>query len=1539
MNNYFTNNDYIGATGNFPINDYIDYTSNILNTKIDNINININSNIYSNLTNLKNETYHINSNNPYGLIKLKTHSGIPHTYIINSNLNGEIRFNTLGSFVSTFPYNYDHAVKIDLYGKLQVYHVFNLLQPTFPAGWYDVEGEILATKNQQLLDQIEVAGIAGAVAGHTVQLGEIETAIVNLGATDVAQQAQLDAVMPAKGSEILYMKGSDNATQAIDRIKTFIERDQNRFKYRVYKGTQWAVGTFAIGAVSAIAGYYMSQHLSNVVYDTTFTNFTPTPSERSNIMYETEKPEKEFTLLFMDSNCNLNLQQGFINCNITTSQFIPSLKSNKIMLGNITTPNSAYQMEMTGNLNLNELYINSTSLTSLLNQKQNNISTTAPIYLTTANIGINYDSTLTKIGNNLSVVKTATQPLVWTGNDISLNYDSSLTKVGNNLSVASATASKWTTSGNNIYNNNSANVGIGSLLPEEKLTVGGNTYINGITTIGVPKLNPAITTSGGTGGSSLILVANSDPAEYYQEFTSGGGTIILSEPCSADILCVGAGGNGGTGASSGGGGAGEVIYYPNFPLRAGTLNIQVGASGTNVNNRISRIYPTSGNEIMRARGGGDGGYFTSYTANGSVTVNENTIAIFNYTTTVNISPATYSITFSQGSITLSGIAADKSYPLLKDANNNTINPTIWYKFDTNATQMLVDSGSSGSYTLTNNNSTFDGTNFSKGNGSVFVDNGKNVSIASNINFYSIQTTNGISFSLWIKLTGGTTFGRIFHFSGTNQSADGLCAICRDAGTTGIQLNLWTTSSNRAIISNSSYNYFNNTWYFLTWTISSTGVWSFYVNGSSVSITATTFSFDSTKSYNVNKVLGGNYLSEYVTGNIDDFRIYSFDLTSTQVSELYNGRVNIYNNPTSGGSGGGGALSQTGSIAGTKFDEYKSFVQAGLNGSSTTGGNGGSGSSLYNTRFTSTITGSSLSVGLGGSGVLGTPTPATKTNYGDGGDGNGGSGYGGIVIVRFKANTNYLQVKAIKNNGNSGLIINANETISGTTTPYQLKIYPFQDTYTTTGITTRGYTFQTSDGITNTELLNLFSYFGGRVGIKTRNPASVLDVNGDITCKTFNVVGDELYGINCQIVNQHAGGEASLGIYAGQGTSYGGLALYYLPSQNLGYISCSKNLKIKTGNDAANSYIYIDNSTGNVGIGLQNPSSRLEVSGTITTNNLASSIIYGGEIQSSIINNYDGNIVNNKNLFSSNIYVNNFIDCQNKPIYNCSYLYGTADIAKEWKAITNYYHKDDQGRDRIYFKNDTTGSPPNHFTLFKSGGTTHVFADKDDVQYCILDRFSITTFMEVISGSGYDNVGVADGVSTGTYVFRKLFLRLSTFTEVHRCFCEDELFNNYDDFINEYIGRVVVSKGKIKTALKEADKEWQILEGKDGITIDDSHPVVELSRKKKDKAVVGVITKRNNSSDMPNRLVINSLGETAIWVVNTNGNLENGDLLTTSNELGFAEKQDCDFIKNYSIGKIMIDCNFELDSPNYKCELIDETRDLRKAFLPIFIYSG
>jgi len=103
---------------------------------------------------------------------------------------------------------------------------------------------------------------------------------------------------------------------------------------------------------------------------------------------------------------------------------------------NIETPNSAYKLEVGGNINCDEIYRSSTSLSTTLATKQDNLSFTQPLYNTT--------------------------------NTIALNYDSTLTKVGNNLSVANATKRKWAKRPSpypvidDIYNLNTRNVGIGT---------------------------------------------------------------------------------------------------------------------------------------------------------------------------------------------------------------------------------------------------------------------------------------------------------------------------------------------------------------------------------------------------------------------------------------------------------------------------------------------------------------------------------------------------------------------------------------------------------------------------------------------------------------------------------------------------------------------------------------------------------------------------------------------------------------------------------------------------------------------------------------------------------------------------------------------------------------------------------------------------------------------------------------------------------------------------------------------------------------------
>ena len=121
---------------------------------------------------------------------------------------------------------------------------------------------------------------------------------------------------------------------------------------------------------------------------------------------------------------------------------------------------------------------------------------------------------------------------------------------------------------------------------------------------------------------------------------------------------------------------------------------------------------------------------------------------------------------------------------------------------------------------------------------------------------------------------------------------------------------------------------------------------------------------------------------------------------------------------------------------------------------------------------------------------------------------------------------------------------------------------------------------------------------------------------------------------------------------------------------------------------------------------------------------------------------------------------------------------------------------------------------------------------------------------------------------------------------------------------------------------------QLKRGKDAITINESVPIVSVSNKLNDKCCFGVVSRveeKNTSTRYDdqftgytgvsekqrgdNRIVVNSLGEGGIWVVNINDSFESGDYITTSNIAGYGQKQDTDGLMNYTVAKITMDCDF------------------------------
>ena len=211
----------------------------------------------------------------------------------------------------------------------------------------------------------------------------------------------------------------------------------------------------------------------------------------------------------------------------------------------------------------------------------------------------------------------------------------------------------------------------------------------------------------------------------------------------------------------------------------------------------------------------------------------------------------------------------------------------------------------------------------------------------------------------------------------------------------------------------------------------------------------------------------------------------------------------------------------------------------------------------------------------------------------------------------------------------------------------------------------------------------------------------------------------------------------------------------------------------------------------------------------------------------------------------------------------------------------------------------------------------------------------------VSSTNTDYIGIqTNRVNIGDNSFEYLVALFGTFTGFHRCFIEDKLFNKDEaqKFKEDYVGRIVIATGKIATDLTNEKNEWEIFYNKEAITNEDAVPMVELSRKKKDKRVFGVLGNPTRRNSRPERLIVDSVGEGGIWVCNSNGNFENGDLKTSSDYLGYGEKQDEIYLCNFTVAKATMDCNFELDSPLYNCiELLD--LNIKIAFIACTYHCG
>jgi hypothetical protein len=161
--------------------------------------------------------------------------------------------------------------------------------------------------------------------------------------------------------------------------------------------------------------------------------------------------------------------------------------------------------------------------------------------------------------------------------------------------------------------------------------------------------------------------------------------------------------------------------------------------------------------------------------------------------------------------------------------------------------------------------------------------------------------------------------------------------------------------------------------------------------------------------------------------------------------------------------------------------------------------------------------------------------------------------------------------------------------------------------------------------------------------------------------------------------------------------------------------------------------------------------------------------------------------------------------------------------------------------------------------------------------------------------------------------------VNSFTGQHKSFPHESLFGKTSE---DLCGLIVSASGEHISINDSVPQK-----GQGAIQVSEAIPTVKLSVVEKDKKVFGVVSDVEDVETSQrhdhygafvstfekelgdSRIYVNSIGEGAMWVVNTAGTLESGDYITTSNVAGYGQRQDSDSLKNYTVAKITMDCDF------------------------------
>jgi hypothetical protein len=428
------------------------------------------------------------------------------------------------------------------------------------------------------------------------------------------------------------------------------------------------------------------------------------------------------------------------------------------------------------------------------------------------------------------------------------------------------------------------------------------------------------------------LLTSIDNTNAYYSFYTGSNYLTFLQNTVCDVLIVGPGGNSYSNIYAGGGGAGEIVYLQNYTFAPGNylLNVASNSAPSYIRNLANPL-----SNLLYASPGTDGGFIDKITSNNArnyiLTGGSNALLRFNYDdiTTVPIVPNTYNIYFNNNyaniltsnvniGITITdknnidyAYATSNSFPQTVDSNSNIINPVLWYKFNEYLGTTQIDYSSSTTLGTKTGSGTIAQTSVQlpsfKMNAN-FLIVGASGAQSTNAGQLPINDNNGIikttlnskkfTISFWISLT--TTYvgdTQIFRFGENSSTSFFKCVINYATGPPVVRIINFYYGSSLIV---ASFNITTNTvWHFICITIDSSATPSntIYIDNLKMT-TSTSFTPTTTNLFSSN-IIGGPSSSSFLgsgTFNLSDLRIYNSVLNQNQVSDLYNGVVEVFSRP-------------------------------------------------------------------------------------------------------------------------------------------------------------------------------------------------------------------------------------------------------------------------------------------------------------------------------------------------------------------------------------------------------------------------------------------------------------------------------------------------------------------------------------------------------------------------------------------------------------------------------------------------------------------